>query len=310
MARNTQHHGCWKEMGADSVIGQQTARIKKCSPPSPDWMLFRVRMFPGMTDNYEEAKRWVKLFEEQSSVESEPKSRKRVRNHRYMSSSSDEVHTMLHKKPSSIDFRRVGALSRKEPQRCNFRGEFSTAQMDSRTQDQSTEFQRMVLQQLATINETQKEIMQMLRRLKSNESGALRGSLLDLLEPAKSENELQVMEDQLQDKEHQRKMTQYLSTVGGKDLADGVRRVMTAIATHSVWRSYSLHGKKGKKPLKNMTYTIQCHITGSYGLQAERHHVGRGCPGAGDTETCPARCKKVPTEAPATQSISPSDGDI
>ncbi|KAG5834854.1 hypothetical protein ANANG_G00266000, partial [Anguilla anguilla] len=93
--------------------------------------------------------------------------------------------------------------------------------MESRTQDQSTgsygyymetalcslmEFQRMVLQQLATINDTQQEIMQILRRLKSNESGALRGSLLDALDPAKSEDELQVLEYQLQDKEHQDKV--------------------------------------------------------------------------------------------------------
>lgn len=63
------------------------------------------------------------------------------------------------------------------------------------------EFQRVVLQQLATITDTPKNIIQMLRRLKIHKSDALRGSMMDALDPAKSEDELQVLEDQLKDRE-------------------------------------------------------------------------------------------------------------
>ena len=45
---------------------------------------------------------------------------------------------------------------------------------------------------------------------------------------------------------------QYLGSIGGRDLADTVRRVLSAVATDAVWSSYSVHGKKGKKPLKSM----------------------------------------------------------
>ena len=37
-----------------------------------------------------------------------------------------------------------------------------------------------------------------------------------------------------------------------RDLADTVRRVLSAVATDAVWSSYSVHAKKGKKPLKSM----------------------------------------------------------
>ncbi|XP_064173682.1 uncharacterized protein LOC135244925 [Anguilla rostrata] len=225
--------------------------------------------------------------------------------------------TMLHKKPSSINFRRevrspqLGIPASPNPS--SFADEFSTfcatAQMESRAQDQTTEFQRVVLQQLATITETQIEITQMLRRLKRNEPGAVRVSVLDALDPAKSEDELQVLEDQLQDKEHQRKMTQYLSTMGGKDLADGVRRVMLAIATHTVWSNYSVHGKKGKKPLKNMTvYSVILRA-----VMASRPNDTLADVAVQVQETlkhAPARCKKVSAEAPGPPSISPSDGEL
>jgi len=55
--------------------------------------------------------------------------------------------------------------------------------------------------------------------------------------------EEEVLEDQLKDKEHQRKMTRYLSSIGGKDLPDVVRRVLSAIATQECGVSTASMGR-------------------------------------------------------------------
>ena len=47
--------------------------------------------------------------------------------------------------------------------------------------------------------------------------------------------------------------TRCLGAIGGKDLPDVVRRMLSAVATHGVWSGYSVHGKRGKNALKEMT---------------------------------------------------------
>ena len=44
----------------------------------------------------------------------------------------------------------------------------------------------------------------------------------------------------------------FLSSLGGKDLGGVVRKVLVAVAGYEVWQHFSVHGKKGKHPLKTM----------------------------------------------------------
>ncbi|KAK3880426.1 hypothetical protein Pcinc_015109 [Petrolisthes cinctipes] len=49
------------------------------------------------------------------------------------------------------------------------------------------------------------------------------------------------------DKTFKKKLTQYLSALGGHSLGNTVRRIFRQLGTNSVWSYYSLKGKKGKK---------------------------------------------------------------
>ena len=46
----------------------------------------------------------------------------------------------------------------------------------------------------------------------------------------------------------------YLSLVGGGDAAETARRVMKKLGTNQLWSSFNVHGRKGKRGLKNTRF--------------------------------------------------------
>ncbi|XP_077081855.1 uncharacterized protein LOC143735568 [Siphateles boraxobius] len=51
------------------------------------------------------------------------------------------------------------------------------------------------------------------------------------------------------DVDYKKRLTHHLSLIGGANPGEVTRRIMRAVASSSVWKNYSLHGKKGKKTL-------------------------------------------------------------
>ncbi|KAK7166937.1 hypothetical protein R3I94_001357 [Phoxinus phoxinus] len=49
--------------------------------------------------------------------------------------------------------------------------------------------------------------------------------------------------------DYKKRLTHHLSLIGGANPGEATRRIMRAVASSSVWKNYSLHGKKGKKTL-------------------------------------------------------------
>ncbi|KAK3868237.1 hypothetical protein Pcinc_003932 [Petrolisthes cinctipes] len=65
--------------------------------------------------------------------------------------------------------------------------------------------------------------------------------------PVSSLEELADLCTKVADKTFKKKLTQYLSALGGHSLGNTVRRIFRQLGTNSVWSYYSLKGKKGKK---------------------------------------------------------------
>ncbi|KAL2081054.1 hypothetical protein ACEWY4_022907 [Coilia grayii] len=69
------------------------------------------------------------------------------------------------------------------------------------------------------------------------------------VEVAKTQAELEDLEQRLKDTEFRKKIVSHLSLKSGTSDGDCIRRMMRAIATNHVWSAYSLRGKKGKRAL-------------------------------------------------------------
>ncbi|ROL46697.1 hypothetical protein DPX16_12590 [Anabarilius grahami] len=73
------------------------------------------------------------------------------------------------------------------------------------------------------------------------------------LDVCDSMEELLLLEEKLKEETFRNRVTHHLSLVGGPNPGENTRRVMRAVASYSVWKEFSLKGKKGKRPLQNMT---------------------------------------------------------
>ncbi|KAK7128323.1 hypothetical protein R3I94_016783 [Phoxinus phoxinus] len=70
------------------------------------------------------------------------------------------------------------------------------------------------------------------------------------IDVAQSLEELAVLEAKLKElPDYKKRLTHHLSLIGGANPGEATRRIMRAVASSSVWKNYSLHGKKGKKTL-------------------------------------------------------------
>ncbi|KAL1251755.1 hypothetical protein QQF64_019551 [Cirrhinus molitorella] len=67
-------------------------------------------------------------------------------------------------------------------------------------------------------------------------------------------SDLLSFEDKLRiDEELQRKTVKYLSTIGGANYGETVRRIMRKITSSDVWSHFSLKGRKGKRRLEELS---------------------------------------------------------
>ncbi|XP_077088400.1 uncharacterized protein LOC143740221 [Siphateles boraxobius] len=64
--------------------------------------------------------------------------------------------------------------------------------------------------------------------------------------------ELLSLEEKMEEETFRNRVTHHLSLVGGPNPGETTRRVMRALASYSVWKEFSLKGKKGKRPLQNL----------------------------------------------------------
>ncbi|CAM4735454.1 unnamed protein product [Leuciscus chuanchicus] len=64
--------------------------------------------------------------------------------------------------------------------------------------------------------------------------------------------ELLSLEGKIKEETFRNRVTHHLSLIGGPNPGENTRRVMRALASYSVWKGFSLKGKKGKRPLLNM----------------------------------------------------------
>ncbi|CAM4652748.1 unnamed protein product [Leuciscus chuanchicus] len=65
--------------------------------------------------------------------------------------------------------------------------------------------------------------------------------------------ELLSLKDKLKGETFRNRVTHHSSLVGGPNPGENPRWVMRAVASYSVWKEFSLKGKKGKRPLLNLT---------------------------------------------------------
>ncbi|XP_071369410.1 cell adhesion molecule CEACAM3 isoform X1 [Centroberyx affinis] len=114
-------------------------------------------------------------------------------------------------------------------------------------QSRPDDFQMMTLQKLNTILDNQQKIIHMLNSTSLQGDGGqqvLEGLRLRL--PCTSEEQLQQLDDQLQDKAYFKQVLNFLSLVGGQTASENVRRTMMAVATNQAWSGFSLDGKRKK----------------------------------------------------------------
>ncbi|KAK7123217.1 hypothetical protein R3I94_020116 [Phoxinus phoxinus] len=95
-----------------------------------------------------------------------------------------------------------------------------------------------------------KNIQEILLRLNQT-GGASQGPETPIeIDVAQSLEELAVLEAKLKElPDYKKRLTHHLCLIGGANPGEATRRIMRAVASSSVWKNYSLHGKKGKKTL-------------------------------------------------------------
>ncbi|KAK0133111.1 hypothetical protein N1851_031515 [Merluccius polli] len=103
---------------------------------------------------------------------------------------------------------------------------------------------QVILRRLDTLEENQRQAIQLLRR---NGERSIEAPVE--LEVAQTTTDLEDLEERLKVSDFRKKVVSHLRLVGGSNPGDCVRRVMRTIAANLVWSSFSLRGKKGKLPL-------------------------------------------------------------
>lgn len=124
----------------------------------------------------------------------------------------------------------------------------STAQCSSEVATKN--YRTKVLQKLQEIADNQQDVLAMQRSILAavTEEGG------DILEsgPCQTVEEFHSINSVLENKEKRLKMMNYLRSLGGSNPGAAVRRMLRKIATNEVLGAFSLKGKKGKRPFKDL----------------------------------------------------------
>nr|XP_061825079.1 uncharacterized protein LOC133611918 [Nerophis lumbriciformis] len=108
---------------------------------------------------------------------------------------------------------------------------------------------------LQTILSNQDEILRLLRVISAKSTGGEPVDVRDLIpEKLTTVDQLNLLCEKLQaDEDFRRKLIKALSAIGGANLVDGVRAIVKNIGQNKLWENYSLTGRKGKLPLKDLS---------------------------------------------------------
>ncbi|KAJ8290145.1 hypothetical protein GJAV_G00009230 [Gymnothorax javanicus] len=250
-------------------------------PDTKNWVARKIRVF-STTGDWETALRRCKRAEYKSNIETEEEERinnKRAhkQNSKYMDSSEDDEPRQQkqpkHKKakgmpqhahataettrsreptlPPPPAWSNLGTSHNSSIEPRGFEENCISRHPGDRAENVPTwarniqDTLQVLLRKMETLEENQREAIQLLRRTSSDRTEA---PVMEL-EVAQTELELQDLEERLKASEYRKKVVSHLSLISGTNPGECVRRVMRAIATNLVWSSYSLRGKKGKMAL-------------------------------------------------------------
>ncbi|XP_039539680.1 uncharacterized protein LOC120487547 isoform X2 [Pimephales promelas] len=256
-----------------------TARARRGEQPDPDtWISRKVKVFSGVTADFNQALRWLKKAETMSSVESADDGAVLSKRPAKFAYSSDEglFHGPrevppsrkssagpTHPPPPICIFPQTNTINNLDDPVSPIQPEMSdeTASCSSSASDSIS----ALTQTITVIQETlktmltrqdvmSKNIQEILLRL-NQIGGARPGPETPIeIDVAQSLEELAVLEAKLKDlPDYKKRLTHHLSLIGGANPGEVTRRIMRAVASSGVWKNYSLHGKKGKKTLLHTT---------------------------------------------------------
>ncbi|XP_078330102.1 uncharacterized protein LOC144624344 [Crassostrea virginica] len=114
-----------------------------------------------------------------------------------------------------------------------------------------TSFEIMVIQKLNQVIENQNNMIEAMNQLKASGGRVpIDGCTLteDILpRPLNTVDEMKTLEESLKDDQYKKKMVLFLTSQGGHDSGDCLRRIMKRIGTNHLWSQYSLRGQKQKR---------------------------------------------------------------
>nr|XP_054760388.1 uncharacterized protein LOC129266559 [Lytechinus pictus] len=117
--------------------------------------------------------------------------------------------------------------------------------------------QQQVLQKLQKFEEVQAQIVDRLANLaKSSPTSWVGPADLQepLTEPIKSIQEFDMLETKLAESDFEKRMINYLSLIGGVNIAQTSRRIMKKLGSNNLWSDFNLFGLKGKRGLKSTRF--------------------------------------------------------
>ncbi|XP_067276014.1 uncharacterized protein [Pseudorasbora parva] len=286
-----------------------TKKIKKLEVPNKEnWTRHRVRVF-AKTADYETAKKWSKKAAVQSSDESSDDTHKRKKIPVCLSSSDEDTSSVARPQKKS----RMTYTTTVEPQLPipPVVKSFTTQKRNEELQIPDVSIRPTPTRDIQKHDHLLSLLTQKIISMES-EMKAMRSSIAALhdlyaralgdgtgqrveemsLDVCGTMEEFLSLEGKLKEETFRKAVTHHLSLVGGPNPGENTRRVMRAVASYSVWKEFSLKGKKGKKPLENMTILKvikKAVMTSNRGIhQAKVEDI------VADTlKHAPARCQNV-----------------
>nr|XP_054759088.1 uncharacterized protein LOC129265124 [Lytechinus pictus] len=241
---------------------QQTMRAKRhVIPDKQTWGRHKIRVLK-VTSNYEKARSKARKAEETSNLDTDEESSQRKRHAplRLLSESDSDADMELEPEPVQRSPRKAKAKTRELPVP-KLLSTPSTSQQDQpptpKARSSDNNFQQQVLQKLQKLEEVQAQILDRLADLAKSSPASWVGPAdmqEPLSEPLKSIQEFDMLETKLAESEFKKRMINYLSLVGGVNIAQTSRRMMKKLGSNNLWSNFNVFGRKGKRGLKSTRF--------------------------------------------------------